>query len=85
MDFSSREGLITHLEALESQPHPGPSLPAFLDAVGKDGELPTELMLVTADETPRRPGFPSTFAPRNQAAVVRGNREPCRAIRNALD
>ena len=71
VDLLSREGLIAHLSALETEPHCGQALPAFVTALPEDGQ--NQAVLIThADalndaefrhalaKSPSTPGFIAT-------------------------
>jgi len=49
IDLSTRAGLVAHLEALESEVHPGQALPAFFHAVQAD-EQAGEAIVITSEE-----------------------------------
>ncbi len=56
VDLTARAGLIDLLEALFPDPHPGPSLPAFLARV-RDADAAREVFLITHAAVMRDPAF----------------------------
>lgn len=54
----SREGLVSHLEALEAAPHPGAALPAWVDVLSSaPAETLSDLVLVTHEDVTLDPAF----------------------------
>jgi hypothetical protein len=49
VDFSRREGLIAHLEALSADAHPGDALAAFAEAISAQGEA-SDAVLITGED-----------------------------------
>jgi len=57
IDLLTREGLTRHLEALETAPHPGAALPAFMEQLDRPETGISEGVLITADEVLNDPEF----------------------------
>ncbi len=55
-DLTAREGIVSHLEALEPSPHPGAALPVFLEAVRAAGGA-SDAVLVTHEDVLDDPDF----------------------------
>jgi len=55
VDLTTREGLVSHLEALETECHPGAAIPAFRRAAGEAGAA--ELALVVQEDVLLDPEF----------------------------
>ncbi len=67
VDLGSREGLVAHLSALESSPHPGPAVEPFL-ALMEPAEGPSDAILVTHEDVTSDPEF--------QAALLAARSRP---------
>lgn len=61
VDLTTRDGLTAHLEALETEPHPGAALAPFLDELAREGE-PHDAVLVTHARALADPGFMACLA-----------------------
>ena len=60
-DLTTRDGLIVHLAALETAPHPGAALKPFFDALEKEGAT-TDTLLVTHPDALADPDFRAALA-----------------------
>jgi hypothetical protein len=49
VELTTRQGLVEHLAALETDVHPGPALPAFVEAIQGD-DVATDAVLVLAED-----------------------------------
>ncbi|HEY1065546.1 MAG TPA: hypothetical protein VGE52_05540 [Pirellulales bacterium] len=67
-DLASREGLVSHLAALEPQPQPGAALPAFLEAAALAGGR-LDAVVVTHPEAFADRGFQAALQASGAASV----------------
>lgn len=56
VDLTTREGLVEHLSALETAPHPGAAIKSFLETLAPAGAL-AERVLITHSDTLADPDF----------------------------
>ncbi len=56
VDLFTREGVMEHLSALGTAPHPGSSMPSFLQTAA-GGDEPAEAILITHSDVPEDPDF----------------------------